>query len=255
MRRRTERSAEPPPARPPHAVQALTHVDSKHFPGRSPTRSQGRRKPVPGGSGRGVHAADGLGNEPRTARAGAGSALSRARSVVARAQAPLRVEVQYARRPLGVPGPVALRRWARAAHAAGVAALSALASKRLADAGGGAITLRVVGNAESQRLNRGYRGKDKPTNVLSFPASMQELHLDGALGDLVLCAPVVAREAREQRKSPAAHWAHMVVHGTLHLLGYDHERPRAVRVMESLEVEILRGLGFHDPYAGHAGPE
>jgi probable rRNA maturation factor len=108
--------------------------------------------------------------------------------------------------------------------------------------------LRIVAGPESHRLNLAYRGKDKPTNVLSFPASAEERRLEGALGDLVICAPVVAREAREQGKRPTAHWAHMLVHGTLHLLGFDHERPRAARAMESLEVEILRGLGFDDPY-------
>ena len=163
---------------------------------------------------------------------------------------PLRVEVQFARqRSPGVPGPVLLRRWARAAHVAGVAALSARASKRIsAHPGHVALTVRVVGNAESRRLNRGFRGKDSPTNVLSFPASPEECRFDAALGDLVVCAPVVAREAREQRKPLPAHWAHMVVHGTLHLLGYEHERARAAGVMEALEVEILQGLGFHDPY-------
>ena len=104
------------------------------------------------------------------------------------------------------------------------------------------------GRAESQRLNLGFRGRDKPTNVLSFPASPEERVLDGALGDLVICAPVVAQEAREQGKSLTSHWAHMVVHGTLHLLGHDHERARQARAMEALEVEILRGFGFHDPY-------
>jgi probable rRNA maturation factor len=159
----------------------------------------------------------------------------------------LRVEVQYAQRPDGVPGPVMLRRWARAAHVAGVAALSARTSRR-AEAAVRTLTVRVVGRAESNRLNLGFRGKHKPTNVLSFPASPAEQVLDGALGDLVICAPVVAQEAREQGKPLSAHWAHMVVHGTLHLLGYDHERTRAARAMESLEVEILQGLGFHDPY-------
>jgi len=108
--------------------------------------------------------------------------------------------------------------------------------------------LRVVGSAESRRLDRSYRGKDRSTNILSFPSSPEERVASGVLGDLVICAPVVAREAREQRKTLGAHWAHMVVHGTLHLLGYDHERLRAARTMEALEVEILRGLGFHDPY-------
>ena len=157
--------------------------------------------------------------------------------------------MQYAQRPDGVPGPVALRRWARAAYAA---AGGEAAPKRARTAGtvapARALTVRVVGRAESQRLNRGFRGKDKPTNVLSFPASPEERALDGTLGDLVVCAPVVAREAREQGKAPPAHWAHMVVHGTLHLLGHDHERPRQARAMEALEVEILRGFGFDDPY-------
>jgi probable rRNA maturation factor len=110
----------------------------------------------------------------------------------------------------------------------------------------------VVGSAESRRLDREYRGKDKPTNVLSFPASPEERSASGALGDLVICAPVVAREARLQRKTLGAHWAHMVVHGTLHLLGFDHVKPRDARAMEALEVEILRGLGFHDPYLNTA---
>ncbi len=163
----------------------------------------------------------------------------------------LRVELQIATGAAGVPSPVRLRRWARAAYAAGIAALSARARLRVAaDLAGAVVCVRVVGSAESQRLNLGYRAKDKPTNVLSFPASAQQRTLDGALGDLVICAPVVAREARQQGKPPAAHWAHMLVHGTLHLLGHDHERARAARVMESLEVEILRGLGFHDPYQG-----
>ena len=111
------------------------------------------------------------------------------------------------------------------------------------------MCVRVVGSAESRRLDREYRGKDRPTNVLSFPASQAERARCGAIGDLVICAPVVAREAREQGKALTAHWAHMVVHGTLHLLGYDHEaRAPTARRMERLEAEILRGLGFHDPY-------
>ena len=168
---------------------------------------------------------------------------------------PLRVEVQSATRVAGVPGAARLRRWARAAHAAGASAGAVSGRPRGEPAAGGqVICVRVVGRAESQRLNLCYRGKDQPTNVLSFPASAQERALDGALGDLVICAPVVAREATEQGKPPAAHWAHMLVHGTLHLLGYDHERARAARAMEALEVEILRGLGFHDPYRGPRKP-
>jgi probable rRNA maturation factor len=100
----------------------------------------------------------------------------------------------------------------------------------------------------SRRLNAGYRGKDRPTNVLSFPAAPIERDLDGSLGDLVICAPVVAAEARAQHKVLAAHWAHMVVHGVLHLHGYDHGAAREARQMEGLEVEILRGFGYQDPY-------
>lgn len=161
----------------------------------------------------------------------------------------LGLELQLATRRPWVPGTVTLRRWAFAAHAAGIAALP-VRQRRVHAALEHEATLcvRVVGSAESRRLDRAYRGKDKPTNVLSFPASPEERVATGTLGDLVICAPVVAREAREQRKALGAHWAHMVVHGTLHLLGYDHERPRQARAMEALEVEILRGLGFHDPY-------
>jgi probable rRNA maturation factor len=137
-----------------------------------------------------------------------------------------------------------------------VAGKSAQRSLRRPKAGAGqaatgqhALCIRVVGKAESQRLDLRFRGKDKPTNVLSFPASTAEQARSGALGDLVICAPVVAAEAREQGKPLDSHWAHMVVHGTLHLLGYDHEQSRAARRMEGLEVEILRGLGYHDPYS------
>jgi probable rRNA maturation factor len=142
-----------------------------------------------------------------------------------------------------------MRRWARAALAAGLAALSARRRRAFATAGDAPrLCVRIVGAAESRRLNAAYRGKHKPTNVLSFPASEAERTYDGALGDLVVCAPVVAREAGEQAKPPVRHWAHMIVHGTLHLLGHDHEAPRAARRMEALEVEILSGFGYQNPY-------
>ena len=106
----------------------------------------------------------------------------------------------------------------------------------------GELTIRIVGRQESRKLNREYRGKDKPTNVLSF-------HGEGAvLGDLMICAPVVADEAREQGKSPRAHWAHMVVHGCLHLQGLDHEHQLDAARMEAREIRILKNLGFPDPY-------
>jgi probable rRNA maturation factor len=160
--------------------------------------------------------------------------------------AQLKVEAQFAAVRPWVPARAALGRWAGAAHRA------ALAHRRgpVRDAGAaaGRLGVRVVGPAESRRLNRSYRGRDKPTNVLSFPASKEEQELCGSLGDLVVCAAVVAAEAREQGKERAAHWAHMVVHGVLHLHGYDHERPRAARAMERLEVEILCGFGYQNPY-------
>ena len=158
----------------------------------------------------------------------------------------LQVAAQFAARRPWVPSAAALRRWARAAHAA--AAGHAPRRRKAAGVAAASVCIRVVGKAASRRLNAGYRRKDKPTNVLSFPAAPIERELEGSLGDLVICAPVVAAEAREQRKTLAEHWAHMVVHGVLHLHGYDHETAREARVMEGLEVEILRGFGYHDPY-------
>ena len=110
------------------------------------------------------------------------------------------------------------------------------------------VTVRIVDSEESQQLNRDYRGKDKPTNVLSFPFEMPPgIELD-LLGDLVICRQVVEQEADEQQKPLMAHWAHMVVHGSLHLLGYDHIDDDEAEEMESLETEILQKMGFEDPY-------
>jgi probable rRNA maturation factor len=162
------------------------------------------------------------------------------------AAAGLAVEVQFVAVRPWVPPRAALRRWATAAHSAAVVAMPA--SRRQPAAAARRTCIRIVGPAGSRRLNRVYRGKDKPTNVLSFPSSSVERELEGELGDLVICASVVAREAREQGKPSPAHWAHMVVHGILHLHGYDHERPRAARLMERLEVEILRRFGYQNPY-------
>ena len=165
---------------------------------------------------------------------------------------PLGITLQIVVRRPWVPAPAAVRKWSRAAHAAGIAALSTRA-RHAFPAGKAELCVRIVGLAESRRLDRDYRGKDKPTNVLSFPASPQERAAAGALGDLVICAPVVAAEAREQRKALAAHWAHMVAHGTLHLLGFDHVSARHARVMEGLEVAILSGFGYPDPYRTQDG--
>lgn len=110
------------------------------------------------------------------------------------------------------------------------------------------LSIRVVDAGEGRELNRQYRGKDYATNVLSFPADIPDYVELPLLGDLVICAPVVASEAREQGKPAQAHWAHMVVHGVLHLLGYDHEQEAEAERMEGREREILAGLGFDDPY-------
>jgi len=125
-----------------------------------------------------------------------------------------------------------LTRWVRAA---------------LGRRGTGALALAVVGAPESRRLNARYRGHDRATNVLSFPAAPVR-GAARALGDLVICPSVLAREARAQAKPLRAHWAHLVVHGTLHLLGYDHVRDADARRMERREVRVLRALGFANPY-------
>jgi probable rRNA maturation factor len=108
------------------------------------------------------------------------------------------------------------------------------------------IGVSVVGAAESRRLNARYRGKDKPTNVLSFP--VPQLPVKGPLGDLVICPQVLRAEAREQKKTLRAHWAHLVVHGALHLIGYDHEIDADASRMERREISVLRRLGFANPY-------
>jgi len=110
------------------------------------------------------------------------------------------------------------------------------------------ITIRIVDEAESQQLNHDYRDKDHPTNVLSFPFQAPPGVEMPVLGDLVICAPVVEREAIEQQKTTQAHWAHMVIHGTLHLLGFDHIEEDEAIAMESREKEILATLGLPDPY-------
>ncbi len=157
----------------------------------------------------------------------------------------LSLDVQRASRRQDVPSDALLRRWARAAllHDAGHAE------------GKAALTIRIVNEKESQSLNRDYRGKDKPTNVLSFPFEAPDFLLPADvsnhyLGDLVICAGVVAAEAKEQAKLPNHHWAHMVVHGVLHLLGYDHIKNADAEQMEALERTILASLKIPDPYAG-----
>ena len=145
-----------------------------------------------------------------------------------RASKRLDLAVQYACRREGLPLRADFVRWARAA---------------LTDSG--QVAIRLVDEDEGQRLNNEYRGKGHATNVLSFPYETEPL----LMGDLVLCPPVVAREAAEQGKSLAAHYAHLTVHGMLHLRGWDHENEGAAQAMEDMEREILAALGFPDPYA------
>ena len=111
------------------------------------------------------------------------------------------------------------------------------------------ITLRIVDQIEMQQLNKSYRHKDKPTNVLSFPYEPFPGEAQtNLLGDLVICAPVVTAEAAAQNKSELAHWAHLTLHGTLHLLGYDHEIATEADIMEAKEIAFLQQLGYANPY-------
>ena len=122
------------------------------------------------------------------------------------------------------------------------------ASAALVDNEETSVVIRLVDSEESRQLNNDYRGLDKPTNVLSFPFEAPAEIADNSLGDIVICAPVVEQEAHQQQKPLYAHWAHMVVHGMLHLQGYDHQNDEQAEEMERLEGEILATLGFTDPY-------
>jgi len=122
------------------------------------------------------------------------------------------------------------------------------ASAALVDNEETSVVIRLVDSEESRQLNNDYRGLDKPTNVLSFPFEAPAEIADNSLGDIVICAPVVEQEAHQQQKPLYTHWAHMVVHGMLHLQGYDHQDDRQAEQMERLEGEILATLGFPDPY-------
>jgi len=133
----------------------------------------------------------------------------------------------------GVPAEQQFRGWVEAALQSDYASLEQ--------------TIRVVGSDEGRDLNRRYRGKPAPTNVLAFPYDDAQLGYD-CLGDLVLCAPLVAEEAAAQGKPAEAHWAHLVVHGMLHLQGFDHQNDADREAMEALEIKILGGLGYTNPY-------
>ena len=153
----------------------------------------------------------------------------------------LDVAVGYAVPRTGVPAAVSFRKWVAAALDGRI---------READ-----LAIRIVGSKEGRALNHHYRGKDYATNVLSFPAEIAEgVKMPKGvkmplLGDLVICAPVVAREAKEQHKPAVAHYAHLTVHGVLHLLGWDHDDDKEAEAMEQLERDILAELGLPDPYA------
>ena len=110
------------------------------------------------------------------------------------------------------------------------------------------LSIRITGKEESASLNQTYRAKSGPTNVLSFPAEIPAETGSGLLGDLVICAPLVKLEATQQHKSEEAHWAHLVIHGVLHLLGHDHQEPAEAAQMEALEIDLLGHLGFRNPY-------
>lgn len=145
---------------------------------------------------------------------------------------PIDLEIQYACPRRGVPSALSFRRFA-----------AAVPYRACASA-----VLRVVGEEEGAMLNERWRGKRGPTNVLSFPAEIPPGVRSAHLGDIVVCAPVVLREAAAQGKPPAAHWAHMTVHGLLHLLGYEHDSDVTASAMEALETRILARLGYTDPY-------
>jgi len=148
------------------------------------------------------------------------------------------VDVQNALPPtldLYLPGAEQIRTWTRSV-------LSELGAQ-------GAVCVRIVDRAESEQLNLQYRGRPRPTNVLSFPAELPEaVAEEPCLGDIAVCAPIVDAEAGEQPKEPENHWAHMIVHGVLHLLGYDHQTHREADAMEALEVKILERFGISNPY-------
>ncbi len=152
------------------------------------------------------------------------------------------VELQVACRAEAIPKADDIRGWIE----------DALRASGDTAAGACEIVVRVIDERESRALNYRFRGKDKPTNVLAFPAGGDEAGLPAEsstpLGDLAVCAPVLEREAREQGKSLAAHWGHLLVHGTLHLLGYDHQDEAGAARMERLETAILAARGVADPY-------
>lgn len=149
----------------------------------------------------------------------------------------LKITIQRATDASLMPSPAALRKWAKAALKNNLESAE--------------VTIRIVDIDEMTALNSTYRHKSGPTNVLSFPFEMPaDIQIDvRELGDIIICADVVNREAAEQAKSADAHWAHMVVHGIFHLLGYDHIEDHEAEIMEALEINVLKALGYPNPYS------
>ena len=148
----------------------------------------------------------------------------------------LRLHVGYGVPRAGLPAPTSFRRWVEAA-------LRGAKRRKAAE-----LSIRIVGVDEGLALNRDYRSKNYATNVLSFPVELPAAVTAALIGDLAICAPVVLREATEQGKPPRDHWAHLTIHGVLHLLGHDHIDGTEAIAMEALETRILAGLGIADPY-------
>ena len=152
----------------------------------------------------------------------------------------IEVAIQRVSNQHGIPTDQKIRKWVRAALA-----------DRLADA---ELTIRIVGEKEGAALNEKWRNKDGPTNVLSYPFTENKKLASGPLGDIVICALVIRREAKAQKKPLESHWAHIVIHGTLHLLGYDHIKTKAAAKMEKLEIKLLNSLGYANPYQDDDNP-
>ncbi|HEX6612266.1 MAG TPA: rRNA maturation RNase YbeY [Rhodanobacteraceae bacterium] len=152
--------------------------------------------------------------------------------------APAELHLSYAVPRRGIPSAASFRRWVEAA-------LAGARHRKSAE-----LSIRIVGAREGRELNHRYRGRDYATNVLSFAAELPRGVPSPLLGDIVICAPVVAREAREQHKPVRDHYAHLAVHGVLHLLGFDHQSDKNAAKMEALETRVLAGLGIDDPYRG-----
>ena len=145
------------------------------------------------------------------------------------------VDIQMASASEEAPDPQSIERWIGAA----------IGAQRESTE----LSVRIVDAEEGKALNEQFRGSTGATNVLSFPFENESPQPLPLIGDIVICAPVVAKEAREQNKALNAHWAHMMIHGVLHLLGYDHQNENDANLMESLETEIMQGLGFPPPYS------